>query len=62
MKKINPIAALLVFALLFLPGCGIIMGIFQAGFWTAVILVVAVIALLVWGISSYSKKSDSKDI
>lgn len=33
---------------LFLPGCDLIKGIFQAGFWTAIILIVIVIALIVW--------------
>ena len=66
MKSFKPVILLLLSALLFLPGCGIIAGIFQAGFWTAIILIVAVVALIIWGISSYSSSSsdthNSQDI
>ena len=37
--------ALIFSLLLFLPGCDIIAGIFKAGFWTAIILVVLIAAL-----------------
>lgn len=36
---------------LFLPGCDVIVGIFEAGFWTAIILVVLIVALLIFGYS-----------
>lgn len=51
MNKRNSLLALLIGFLLFLPGCEVIGGIFKAGFITAIILVVLVIALIVWGIT-----------
>lgn len=41
---------------LFLPGCDIIVGIFEAGFWTAIILVVLIIAGIVYGISKMKER------
>lgn len=34
--------------LVFLSGCEVIGGIFEAGVWTGVLLVVLVVALLIW--------------
>jgi hypothetical protein len=49
---------LLFFGMLaFLPGCEIILGIFKAGFWTAIILVILVIGLAIFG---YKKYQDNK--
>lgn len=36
---------------LFLPGCDILAGIFEAGFWTAIILVVLIVAGVAYGYS-----------
>lgn len=58
MKKFNPFVLLLISTLLFLPGCDFIFGVFQAGFWTAIILVIAVISLIAWGIYSFRSNSD----
>jgi hypothetical protein len=44
MKRLLPLLLLT----LALGGCSIIGGIFKAGFWTAIILVVLVIALVGW--------------
>lgn len=54
MKKIN----LLLFALIVLDisGCSVITGIFKAGFAVGIIVVIAVIALIIWLISLFSKK------
>lgn len=41
--------------LLFLPGCDAIVGIFEAGFWTAIFLVVVIIALIVFAIAKIKK-------
>lgn len=49
-----PIYFLLV---LTLPGCDIIIGIFKAGFWSAIILIVILVALGWWGISEYRKRN-----
>lgn len=48
----------LVLALLTLPlaGCEVIGDIFQAGMWTGVIAVIAVIALIVYAVSRMFKK------
>ncbi len=37
--------------IVFLPGCKVIGGIFKAGFWSAIILIVLVIALIGYGIA-----------
>lgn len=39
--------------LAFLPGCDIIAGIFKAGFWSAIILVVLVIGLVIFGLKKF---------
>ena len=44
MKRLLP----LLLVTLGLGGCSVIGGIFKAGFWTAIILVVVVIALVGW--------------
>lgn len=61
MIKINPFIVFFIFALLFLPGCDLIAGIFKAGFWTAIILVVLVVALIGWAIYSFSKNSNGSE-
>ena len=45
------LCALLLIALLALTGCTIVEGIFRAGVWVGVLLVVGVIVLLVWLLS-----------
>lgn len=61
MTKINPFVAFFIIALLFLPGCDLIAGIFKAGFWTAILLVVLVVALVGWGIYSLSKNGNGRE-
>lgn len=39
--------------MLFLPGCEVIAGIFKAGFWTAIILIVLIVALAMWGFKKF---------
>ena len=46
------IIATLVLATLILPGCQLIANIFAAGLWLGLLLVVGVIVLVVWLISS----------
>jgi uncharacterized membrane protein YcjF (UPF0283 family) len=41
---------LIVMLALGLSGCELIVDIFQAGVWMGVLLVIAVIALIVWGV------------
>jgi hypothetical protein len=51
MKKLSAIwisALALVFTL---SSCEVIGGIFKAGFWTAIILIVIVVALILWLVS-----------
>lgn len=43
-------------ALMFLPGCEVIVGIFQAGFWTAVILIVLIIASAFYAYMKFKKR------
>ena len=47
---------LLVFFSLFLTGCEAIAGIFKAGVWTGIIIVVLVIALIIFLVSRMSSK------
>lgn len=61
MKSYKPLLLLLISTLLFLPGCDLIAGIFKAGFWTAIILIVVVIALIIWAISSLGGDDNDPD-
>lgn len=42
--------------LLILPGCDIVAGIFAAGFWTATVLIIILIALIWWGVYKYRER------
>lgn len=48
MKRFAPIATLFVLASSLLTSCGIVEGIFKAGMWWGIIVVVAIIALIIW--------------
>lgn len=48
MKRFTPIALLFILASSLLTGCGIIEGIFKAGMWTGIIIVVAIVVLIIW--------------
>lgn len=54
MKKIF-LLPLLATAMIALPGCSVVSGIFKAGMWWAFFLVFIVIALIVW-IATKAKK------
>jgi hypothetical protein len=54
MKIKNLILVIIVCTLLFLPGCEVIAGIFKAGFWAAIILVVIIAGLGIWGFNKFS--------
>ena len=57
MKKFNVVIYLLAcLSMIFLPGCEVIGGIFKAGVWSGVIIVVLVLALIVFVISRLTKK------
>ena len=51
MKRNSVIYGSLFMALTFLSSCEVIGGIFKAGVWVGVIVVVAVIALILWLVS-----------
>lgn len=57
MKNRNIFYLLCLTLFLFLPGCDIVVGIFEAGFWTAIILVALILAAIVYGYSKF-KGSD----
>lgn len=42
---------LIVFAAVLVSGCGVITGIFKAGFWTAIVLVALVMLVIFWIVS-----------
>ncbi len=49
MKKFNmPVWALLFLFIATLSSCDVIEGIFKAGFWTAIILVVLIVGVVMW--------------
>jgi hypothetical protein len=51
-------AFFLITLLLFtLPGCAVVGGIFKAGVWVGVLIVVFVLAIIIWLVSRGSKKS-----
>jgi len=58
MKKINSffIAALITFLMVSLSSCAAIAGIFKAGVWTGIIIVVVIIAIIIWIISRVTRK------
>jgi hypothetical protein len=47
MKRLMPIALIMLLATTF-SSCELVEGIFKAGMWTGVILVVVVIAVVIW--------------
>ena len=48
MKQINSIWFLALALMISLSSCEVVGGIFKAGFWTAIILVVLVVVLILW--------------
>ncbi len=48
MKKIISSAVIISLIVFLLPGCQAIEGIFKAGVWTGIIVVVAIIALIIF--------------
>lgn len=58
MKKVNAliIATLLCALMMTLNSCAAIEGIFKAGVWTGIIIVVVIIGLIIWIISRVTKK------
>lgn len=58
MKKYIFLTSLsIAFIIIFLPSCQVIGGIFKAGMWSGIFIVVLIIALIVYLISRGSKKS-----
>ncbi len=55
MKSRTPFLLTLFSLLLFLPGCDVILGIFKAGFWTAIFLVVLIAALSFYAYRKFVK-------
>lgn len=50
MKKIVPLS-LMSATLLMMTSCSVIEGIFKAGVWTGILIVVIIVALIIWLIS-----------
>lgn len=50
-KNLAFIPFLLFILVMILPGCEVVKGIFKAGVWTGIIIVVAIIALIIWLVS-----------
>jgi hypothetical protein len=58
MKNVNSffIAALFISMVMLLNSCTAIEGIFKAGVWTGIIIVVVIIAIIIWIITRVTKK------
>jgi hypothetical protein len=57
MNKLNlSLAAVLMFTAVTLSSCDLVAGIFKAGFWTAIILIVVIIAVVMWLIGKTRRK------
>lgn len=54
MKRFIPLAVLFVLATSLLTSCDLIQGIFNAGIWTGIIIVVVILALIIWIIARLS--------
>ncbi|HEX6334509.1 MAG TPA: phosphatidate cytidylyltransferase [Flavisolibacter sp.] len=48
MKKYNYLLLWLLVPVMTLASCEVVGGIFKAGFWTAIILIVLVVGLILW--------------
>lgn len=48
MKQYNTVWIWVVILMISLSSCEIVGGIFKAGFWTAIILIVLVVGLILW--------------
>ena len=51
MRELSLISIILVLSTLGLAGCELVAGIFKAGVWVGVLLVIGIIALIVWMLS-----------
>ena len=57
LKKFNPALMVLLFAFLTIfSGCEVIGGIFKAGVWSGIIIVVLVVVLIIWLFGKMGKK------
>ena len=54
MNRYIGLISLFTFALL-LTSCSVIEGIFKTGMWTGIIIVVAILALIIWIISRFTR-------
>jgi hypothetical protein len=55
MKKYNQLSILLLAMVITLSSCELVGDIFKAGFWTAIILIVVVIAIIIWIINRFRR-------
>lgn len=62
MKSFNPLIPLLFSVLIFLPGCDLIGDIFEAGFWAAILIIIAIIALIIWLLFSFSQSYRNNEL
>lgn len=57
MKKINlPLLTTLLLILVTASSCDLVEGIFKAGFWTAIILIVLIVGVVMWLIGKTRRK------
>jgi len=55
MARFNYLWLCLVVVMVSLSSCEAIAGIFKAGFWTAIILIIIVVAIIIWLVSRFRK-------
>ena len=55
MKQYTYVWMLLVAMVAMLSSCEVVEGVFKAGFWTAIILIVLVVGLIIWLVSRFRR-------
>ena len=55
MKSFNQLWFVLLAMAVTLSSCELVEGIFKAGFWTAIILIVLVVGLIIWLLSRFRR-------
>ncbi len=55
MKKYSQLSLFLIAMVVTLSSCELVGDIFEAGFWTAIILIVVVIAIIIWIINRFRR-------
>ncbi len=55
MKLLNQLWVLLLAMVVTFSSCDLVQGIFKAGFWTAIVLIVLVVGLIIWLLNRFRR-------